>query len=190
MINELLDLAKIEAGKAEVRFDGVSVSDLCQTLVALMKPLADKKQQTMNLELPPDIPIVNTDAGKLQQVLYNLLSNAVKFTPAGGAITVSAAREVIQRNGRDIEDVSISVADSGPGIPESEQQRIFEKFYQSDRSLTRESSGTGLGLAIARELTNLLLGRLTLKSEPGHGATFTITLPVNPPVETQTPAKA
>jgi len=174
MINDLLDLAKIEAGKADVRFDRVSVTDTCRTLLALMNPLAAKKQLDLRAELADDVPIIKTDAGKLQQILYNLLSNAVKFTPPGGTVTLSAG--VCGRDGR---EVFVSVADTGPGIDEAEQKHVFEKFYQADRALTKQTPGTGLGLAIARELTGLLGGTLSLKSSPGHGASFTVVLPVD-----------
>ncbi len=177
MINDLLDLAKIEAGRAEVRFDKVAVTDTCQTLIALMRPLAEKKQIALREEDDPGLPLVHTDGGKLQQILYNLLSNAVKFTPAGGEVTLIARREGTANSGT--RRVAISVRDTGPGIPEADQQHIFEKFYQVDRTLTRASAGTGLGLAIAKELTGLLGGQLRLKSSPGHGAEFTLTLPVD-----------
>ena len=124
------------------------------------------------------MPIVVTDAGKFQQILYNLLSNAVKFTPAGGKVTLSARPGPAAPLGAGDDEVVVSVADSGPGIAEVDQQHIFEKFYQADRSLTKESSGTGLGLAIAKELASLLGGRLTLKSSPGHGAVFSVIIPV------------
>lgn len=181
MINDLLDMAKIEAGRAEVRFDKVSVTDTCQTLLALMKPLADKKQLQLRGELAPDVPIVVTDGGKLQQILYNLLSNAIKFTPAGGEVGLRTAVEPASGDGPRSEEVSVAVWDSGPGIAEADQPRIFEKFYQGDATLTKESYGTGLGLAISKDLTALLGGRLTLKSAPGHGATFTLLLPLEPP---------
>ena len=173
MINDLLDLAKIEGGKTTVRLDKVSVSGTCQTLVTLIQPLADQKQLSVRLDLAEDLPIITTDGGKLQQILYNLLSNAVKFTPANGGITVTAGLHKPQI-------VSIVVADTGPGISEAEQNRIFEKFYQADSTLAKQSTGTGLGLAIAKELANLLGGRLTVASSPGAGATFTLTLPVDP----------
>ena len=180
LINDILDLARIEAGKAQVRFDKVSVTDTCQTMLALMKPLADKKQLTMQAELAKDVPIVTTDGGKLQQILYNLISNAIKFTPAGGLVVLSAYSD-----GDAAGEVKISVSDNGPGIAEADQQHIFEKFHRLDQSLTRESSGTGLGLAISRELTNLIGARLTLKSDPGHGATFTLILPSEPKLLSQ-----
>ena len=179
LINDILDLARIEAGKVQVRWDKVSLIDTCQTLLALMTPLADKKQLRVDAHLPEDLPIVATDVGKCQQILYNLLSNAIKFTPAGGSVVLSAVVEPDPQGGAG--EVAVSVADTGPGIAEADQQRIFEKFYQSDRSLTKESAGAGLGLSIAKELAVLLGGRLTLKSSPGQGAVFTLHLPIAPP---------
>ena len=183
MINDLLDLAKIEAGKAEVRLDRVSVVDTCQSLVTLMRPQADKKDLDLELTLEPHVPVVRTDAGKLQQILYNLLSNAVKFTPAGGKVTVSARTEDAHRDGTEARDVAVTVSDTGPGLSEADKQNIFDKFYQAGQTLTKESQGTGLGLAIAKELVGLLGGRLTVESEPGHGASFTVHLPVEGPPE-------
>jgi len=180
MINDLLGLAKIEAGKALVRFDHVSVTDTCRTLVALTKPMADKKELIVRAELADDVPIINTDGGKMQQVLYNLLSNAIKFTPAGGEVTVSAGVKA-NGDGEGVEWVWVTVADTGPGISEADQKHIFDKFYQADRTLTKESQGAGLGLAIAKELTILLGGQISMASSPGHGAAFTVTLPVEPP---------
>ena len=181
MINDLLDLARIEAGRAVARFDKVSLTDTCQTLLTLMTPLAEQKKLALRSQLAQNVPLATTDAGKLQQILYNLLSNAIKFTPPAGAVTLTTSLTESQRGGQTIPEVAIAVADTGPGIPESEQQRIFDKFYQSDRSLTKETPGAGLGLSIAKELTNLLGGRMTLQSQPGHGATFTVFLPIEPP---------
>lgn len=178
MINDMLDLAKIEAGRADVRFDKVSVTDTCQTLLALMQPQADKKNIELAGEIDDQLPMVKTDGGKLQQILYNLLSNAIKFTPAGGTVTLQA--ETIPEPQGLPQQIRISVADSGPGIPEADQPHIFEKFYQVDATLTKETTGTGLGLAISKELTSLLRGKLSLKSEPGQGATFILTLPIEP----------
>ena len=174
MINDMLDLAKIEAGKAVVRFDKVSVLDICNTLLTLMQPIADKKHIQLIKDYSDDIPIIKTDAGKLQQILFNLLSNAVKFTPAEGQVTLTA--NFIENRSA----IQLSVTDTGPGISDIDQARIFEKFYQVDPTLTKEVSGTGLGLAISKELTALLHGKLNLKSATGEGSTFTITLPIEP----------
>ncbi|MFP4354904.1 MAG: ATP-binding protein [Phycisphaerae bacterium] len=177
IINDLLDLAKIEAGRATINLDKVAISDTCQTLLDLMKPQADQKQIRLIGQIDPDLPILNTDGGKIQQILYNLLSNAIKFTTVGGQVELSA--KFSRRGETDPGQVVISVADTGPGIAEADQQRIFDKFYQLDKPLTKQSAGTGLGLAISRELSNLLGGRLTVKSKPGQGATFTFALPVD-----------
>ncbi len=176
MINDLLDLARIEAGKATVHVDHVSVTDTCQTLVALTRPLADKKELIFEAELDAETPIIDTDGGKLQQILYNLLSNAIKFTPAGGSVSVVSA-PVRTSDGR-IDGVVLSVIDTGPGISEADQAHIFDKFFQSDSALTKEVQGTGLGLAIASELTTLLGGTIRVSSEPGNGAIFTVKLPM------------
>ena len=177
MINDLLDIAKIEAGRAEVRFERTSVSDICRTLLALMAPVADKKQISIEASVADGLPMVVTDAGKLQQILFNLLSNAMKFTPIGGTVSLIACSDAAHSGGEAAPGVVVSVSDTGPGIPEAEQSRIFEKFYQVEASLTKEASGTGLGLAIAKELSGLICGRLVCKSTPGHGAEFTIFLP-------------
>jgi len=181
MINDLLDLAKIEAGRAQVNFDKLSLLDTCQTLAALMTPLADNKEITFTSELPDQLPIIVSDAGKLQQVLYNLLSNAIKFTPVGGRVTLSAGLVNGQADEPGKRKVYVAVADNGPGIAPADQQHIFEKFYQLDKTLTKSASGTGLGLAISKELTALLGGQLVLDSEPGHGSTFKLILPMAPP---------
>lgn len=178
MINDLLDLAKIEAGKADVRFDKVSPKALCKDLIALIRPLADKKSITIEALIDDLLPIIVTDGGKLQQILFNLLSNAVKFTPNEGHVILTAQRENPDQ-GDEIRGIVLSVADTGPGIPQAEQSRIFEKFYRSEATLTKEASGTGLGLAISRELATLLGGRIQLKSSPGHGAEFIVYLPMD-----------
>src|SRR5205085_8245443 len=119
----------------------------------------------------PGVPILHTDPGKLQQVLYNFLSNAIKFSPAGARVDLTASRE-----GED--HVRITVADEGPGIPADKQQLIFEKFRQIDASVTRAHSGTGLGLAISKELTTLMGGSIGVRSTVGAGASFWIVLPL------------
>ena len=175
IINDLLDLARIEAGKTRLSVTQASVADVCETLFSLVGPLGAKKNLKLTLDVQPDLPVLNTDAGKVQQILYNLLSNAIKFTPAGGAVTLSA------RKAEPPLAVSVSVADTGPGISEADQAVIFEKFQQLDASVTREHGGAGLGLAIAKELTDLLGGKLSLQSQPGQGATFTLQLPAEIP---------
>ncbi|RMF86095.1 MAG: HAMP domain-containing protein [Planctomycetota bacterium] len=174
IINDLLDLAKIEAGKVELRLEPVRVSELCDTLIDFTRPMADAKKLWISYDGEEDLPMLITDRGRLRQVLFNLLSNAIKFSPEHGRIRLRA-----RRDGAD--GVAISVQDEGPGIRPEDQETIFEKFRQADQSATREHEGTGLGLAIARELTTLLGGEIGVESEPGHGATFWVRLPLATP---------
>jgi len=170
LINDLLDLAKIEAGRMEVRSEPLSLNDLFEGLSSILKPLMEPKNLSIVTTASPDVPILQTDPAKLQQVLYNFLSNAIKFSPPDGKIELSATRD-----GDD--HVKISVSDQGPGIEVSKHEIIFEKFRQIDGSVTREHSGTGLGLAISKELTTLLGGTIGVQSEIGKGATFWVTIP-------------
>ena len=171
LINDLLDLAKIEAGRMEVRSAPLSLGDLFEGLAGILKPLSEKKDVTIDATVAGDVPILQTDAAKLQQVLYNFLSNAIKFSPRGGTIELRAERE-----GADY--VRISVSDRGPGIDPEKQGIIFEKFRQIDGSVTREHGGTGLGLAISKELTALLGGSIGVRSKVGEGSAFWLVLPV------------
>jgi two-component system sensor histidine kinase BarA len=175
MINELLDMAKIEAGRMEVNIEPTSVGDLIEGLVGIMRPQAQSKAIEMRTVIAQRLPVIETDAGKLQQILYNFLSNAIKFTPGRGTVTISADRVTRQDNSL---GVRISVADTGPGIPYDMQDVIFEKFRQIDASHTREHAGTGLGLAICRELAQMLNATVSFVSEPGRGATFFVDLPL------------
>jgi two-component system sensor histidine kinase BarA len=174
MINELLDMAKIEAGRMEVAIGPASIADLCEGLQAIMRPLALQKRIDVQVRVPADLPRVETDAGKLQQILYNFLSNAIKFSPEDGVIIVNA--EPVKREGQH-DAVRVSVSDHGPGIPADMQDTIFEKFRQVDASHTRRAGGTGLGLAICRELAELLGSTVGLVSEPGRGSTFWVEVP-------------
>jgi len=179
MINDILDLAKIESGKMEVRSEDFSLRDVCEGLTALARPIAERKNINLVCRLEEAIPLLRQDAGKLRQVLYNLLSNAIKFTPEGGRVTLSARVE-----GR---FAVIEVEDTGVGIAEEDRDKIFEKFRQAggqgagDGVLTREHQGTGLGLSIVRELTKLLGGDVLLRSQPGQGSVFTVRLPLQLP---------
>ncbi|MBC7783574.1 MAG: HAMP domain-containing protein [Burkholderiales bacterium] len=172
LINDLLDLAKIEAGKMEIRVQPIVLADLFEGLVNLLRPLCEQRKLTIAQSTEPGVPIIQTDGARLQQVLYNFLSNALKFSPESSTVRLTATKA---DNGR----VRISVIDLGPGIAPDMQQVIFEKFRQADQSHTRQHGGTGLGLAIARELTGLLGGTIGVESEVGRGATFWCELPVS-----------
>ncbi len=176
MINDILDLAKIESGKMEVRSEDFSIRDVCEGLTNLSRPIAERKNITLECRIDEAIPLLRQDPGKLRQIIYNLLSNAIKFTPEGGRVTLRARAE-----GR---FMVIEVQDTGIGIAEEDRETIFEKFRQAklpgqaDNVLTREYHGTGLGLSIVRELTKLLGGDVSLESQAGQGSTFTVRIPL------------
>jgi two-component system sensor histidine kinase BarA len=176
MINDLLDLAKTQAGKMELHIEQVSLQQLCEALTSSFSLLTKKKRIKVKTEIAADIPVLTTDAGKVQQILYNFLSNAVKFTPARGRIEIRA-------NMLDERTVRIAVSDTGCGIAPEDQEKIFEKFRQIDGSLTRESSGSGLGLTISKELATMLAGNIGLESEPEKGSIFWLDIPVMLTVE-------
>ena len=167
MINDILDLAKIESGKMEVRSEDFSIRDVCEGLTNLCRPVAERKNITLECRLDEAIPLLRQDPGKMRQILYNLLSNAIKFTPEGGRVTLRA-----RADGR---FVVIEVQDTGIGIADEDRDTIFEKFRQAkvpgqgENVLTREHQGTGLGLSIVRELTKLLGGEVQLDSQAGPG---------------------
>ncbi|WP_092050698.1 sensor histidine kinase [Planctomicrobium piriforme] len=175
LINDILDLAKIEAGRMELNIVDFSMEDLVDRLTSAMRPLAEKKNIDLQWQVSDEVPIIVQDLGKLQQILYNLLSNAIKFTPDGGRVWVEV-RPAPQ------EMFDTIVADSGIGIPLEDQAVIFEKFRQGRNqrgqdALTREYEGTGLGLSIVKELSKLLGGEVLLESEFGKGSTFIVRLP-------------
>ena len=178
LINDILDLAKMEAGKMELHPSEFAVADLIERMTGAMAPLAEKKNIELTSHVDPNLPIVNQDAGKLQQVLYNLLSNAVKFTPDGGRVRVLALPH-------DHDKMDLVVADTGIGIPLEDQTVVFQKFRQGralpgqeEGAMTREFEGTGLGLSIVKELSRLLGGEVILESEFGKGSTFTVRVPL------------
>lgn len=171
MINDLLDLAKTEAGKMELHIEKTSIPQLCKTVVGSFAALTKKKKIKVKLTTENKIPELMTDAGKVQQILYNFLSNAVKFTAERGRIEIRA-------NMLDDQTVRIAVADTGCGIAEPDKEKIFEKFRQADGSITRESAGSGLGLAISKELATMLAGTIGMESEAGKGSTFWLDIPI------------
>ncbi len=171
MINDLLDLAKIESGRVQVRCERVSPADLAEVAVHMVRPMLGEKELALEIEVDPTTPVMTTDATKVQQILYNLLSNAIKFTDEGEVrLEVEPAED-----GR----VVFAVSDTGVGIAREQQLRIFERFTQLDSSYTRRYRGTGLGLSIVKDLTALLGGDVSVASEPGAGSTFTVVLPAD-----------
>ena len=169
LINDILDLAKIEAGKMDVRVEEIAIPDLCESLTTMLRPQAEKKNLDVKCQYESALPLIRQDAAKLRQILLNLLSNAIKFTPEGGRIIIKAAAVG--------DSIVLDVTDTGVGIAPEDQESIFEKFRQAGNPLTREHEGTGLGLSIVRELCKLLGGDVELKSDLGRGSTFTVRLP-------------
>jgi signal transduction histidine kinase len=169
LINDVLDLSKIEAGQLTLTLAEYSMKEVIEAVLAAAEPLAAEKRLKLVVDLPPDLPTGRADQRRLAQVLLNLVGNAIKFTDEGHvALRVGAAAGVF----------AIAVSDTGPGIPEADHERIFEEFQQADTSRTRPKGGTGLGLAIARRIVTMHGGRIWVESTPGAGATFRITMPV------------
>ncbi|MEA2638490.1 MAG: hypothetical protein QOE18_1547 [Chloroflexota bacterium] len=167
LINDILDLSKIEAGRMELQVSDVTLSDVIESSVALMRERATRNGISLQLDVDPGTGVVEADERKLKQVLFNLLTNALKFTDRGGHVDVIARAEA--------DEVVISVRDDGTGIAIADQTRIFEEFEQAGGSHAQE--GTGLGLALSRRIVELHGGRLWVESAPGKGSTFTFTLP-------------
>jgi PAS domain S-box-containing protein len=174
LINDILDLSKIEAGRLQLAIESVPVQTAFADVIDTIRPLADKKSQTLVQHILLDLS-VRADSVRFKQVLMNLLGNAIKFTPDGGKIELSA-----QQLG---DVVRVEVRDSGPGIPPEEQQRIFEAFYRLGQT-GNATEGTGLGLAITRRLVELHGGHLGIESQLGSGSCFYFTLPIVPTLET------
>jgi signal transduction histidine kinase len=169
LINDVLDLAKIEAGQLTLSLADYSLKDIVDGVIIALEPLAVEKRLAFKAEVPADLPTGRGDERRISQVLLNLVGNAIKFTDEGEvAITASAA------NG----SFTIAVCDSGPGINPSDQARIFEEFQQADSSSTRRKGGTGLGLSIAKRIVEMHKGRIWVKSALGEGSTFFFSLPV------------
>ncbi len=181
LINDILDLSKVEAGKVEVQWENVSLSKLLTSIEQKFSPIANDKKVTFNLTIANDIPdILVTDSQRIKQIINNLLSNALKFTSEGEVKLIVQYPTELPANIEELglnKAIAISVTDTGIGIPKDKQQSIFEAFQQADGSTSRRYGGTGLGLSISRQLSRLLGGELTLISETNKGSTFTLYLP-------------
>ncbi len=169
LTDDLLKLAQIEAGHMQRETEPVSVKDVVDPCMEVMRIKADQKGLLLEAEYGSDLPMLMGDARSFQEILQNLLDNAVRYTPRGGRIRVKAAVEE--------SEVVLSVADTGIGIPKAEQDRIFERFYRADAARSRESGGTGLGLSIVKHLVEAHGGRIRIDSEVGQGSTFFVYLP-------------
>jgi len=193
LIDQILDLSKIEAGRMEVERRPVPLGEIRTYLEQHYGPIARQKKLRFSVEIAPDVPpLVTTDAQRLQQILKNLLSNAFKFTETGEVkLRISLERDPSRFQSQTLlhapAAIAFAVTDTGIGIPPEKQQLVFEAFQQADASTSRLYGGTGLGLTISRELARLLGGELHLRSEPGVGSTFTLYLPLTQTEETPRP---
>ena len=169
LINDVLDLSKIEAGQLQLELSDYSVCDIAQTVHSTLQPLAADKKLSFKVEVPDRLPAGHGDARRLTQVLINLVGNAIKFTDAGEVAIKAEAN-----NGA----FYVSVHDTGPGISVADQGKLFREFQQADNAITKKKGGTGLGLAISKRIIELHGGRIWVESEPGRGSTFAFTLPV------------
>jgi signal transduction histidine kinase/FixJ family two-component response regulator len=172
LINDVLDLSKIEAGKMALHLETFELSPMVEQIVATLQPAAAKNDNSLNMYLSDDLGAMRSDLTKVRQILCNLLSNACKFTDGG---TVSITAERVQQEGRDW--ICFQVADTGIGITSQQQDNLFKEFAQADTSISRKYGGTGLGLAITYRFIHLMKGRISVESESGHGSTFTVYLP-------------
>jgi signal transduction histidine kinase/ActR/RegA family two-component response regulator len=194
LINDILDLSKVEAGKMDVSPTRIALVQLVDYVEATFRPLTAEKGLDFSVRVSPELPAtLHTDEQRLLQVLRNLLSNAVKFTdtgavelvirPAGGDVPMAIREQLLEAGSlrdADAEMIAFSVADTGIGIPASKMRVIFEAFKQADGTTSRKYGGTGLGLSISREIARLLGGEIHAQSEPGRGSTFTLYLPLHP----------
>ncbi|MFW6050322.1 MAG: ATP-binding protein [Myxococcota bacterium] len=188
LISSLLDLSKLEQGNLPLRFERLDVRALLQSVAATLQPNAQKAGVEVHVEVPDDLPTVEGDPVRIQQVLQNLADNAVKFTETGGRVVLSAhAREIEESGGggglgaalmaTPRPAVAFTVRDTGMGIPRHERERIFDAFYQVDGSTTRQHGGAGLGLSIVRRLVEAHGGTISVESAVGEGTTFTVVIP-------------
>jgi signal transduction histidine kinase len=171
LINTVLDIAKIESGQFSLNLGEYALENVVETVCAATESLAEAKKLALKAEVARRLPVGLGDEQRLTQVLLNLVGNAIKFTDAG-EVRISAAAKDGQ--------FAVSVTDTGPGIPQDEQARIFEQFHQVDSSNTKAKGGTGLGLAIAKEIVEMHGGRIWVESTLGKGATFQLELPIRP----------
>jgi signal transduction histidine kinase len=188
IINDLLDISKIEAGKVELNLQPVSIRDLCEQCLKMIQPGAEKKQLSLSIDLDPHLDWVPLDERRVRQMIINLLSNAVKFTPEGGKVKLSGKLVLGEQLAKEVRPdhspinsstpyLCLEVADSGIGIPEDRWHLLFRPFQQADSSHTRKHEGTGLGLALTKRLAELHGGTISFQSTPGKGSTFRIWLP-------------
>jgi len=179
ILNDLLNLSKIESGKIELKFENVALEEIIESAASSLRLHADVKAIRIEVEIPKPLPEVYGDKEQIEQVLTNLVGNAVKFTPDGGRILISALP--LSQDQKDVHGdvIAVSVKDSGIGIPPEHLNAVFNKFHQVEGSIDRSGGGTGLGLTITKGLVEAHRGKIWVESEVGKGSTFTFTLPVS-----------
>ncbi len=170
LINDVLDLSKIEAGQLTLSLTDYSIKDMVYNVFGVVESLAKNKSLALNVDMPAQLPNAHGDERRLTQVLLNLVGNALKFTDEGGVTIKTVAAH---------DSFTVAVVDTGPGIAPADQAKIFEEFQQADSSTTKQKGGTGLGLAIAKQIVEMHGGRLWVESELGKGSTFQFSLPIN-----------
>jgi signal transduction histidine kinase len=179
LINDILDLSKIEAGKMELRTDDFDLRDTIAAVERVMKGFAAEARVSITASIDASVPMVRLDEGRLKQILFNLLSNAVKFSPDGGPVTIGVTSLPRLTSPLAVDSVRIDVADRGIGIAPDELQRIFDEFYQTEEGRRARRGGTGLGLSLTRNFVELHHGRIEVQSVAGEGSCFTLYLPVD-----------
>ncbi len=170
MVAEVIELSRIETGKIKLKLEPVDLNLLAEEVIARLGPQADRQQVSLSAELASDLPSVQADKERIQQVIVNIVHNAIKFTPPGGKVVVSTKL--------DDQSVVTRVSDTGIGISKEDLPHIFERFFKADKS--RSTSGTGLGLAIAKHIVQTHGGSVWIQSEQGKGSTFGFNLPLRP----------
>jgi hypothetical protein len=170
LINDVLDLSKVEAGKMELSLTNIALAMVIEWLRSAMMPILAQRKQSLDVELEPGLPLVYVDEAKLRQVFFNLVSNSAKFTPDGGNLKIEALRKG--------DWCQVSVSDNGIGIKKEDQEQLFEPFYQVNNSIVGEKKGTGLGLALVKEIVEMHGGQIWVESEYGSGSRFIFTLPL------------
>jgi signal transduction histidine kinase len=170
LINEVLDLTKVEAGKVELRREDIALAEVVESVTSAMTAVLSQRKQSLDVSLDDGLPLVQADEARLRQVFFNLLSNASKFTPDGGRLRIEASAN----DGW----CQVSVSDNGIGIKEEDLRQIFEPFYQADNLETRERRGTGLGLTLVKEIVEMHGGQISVESKYGKGSSFIFTLPL------------
>ncbi|MER3423745.1 MAG: hypothetical protein C4293_11470 [Nitrospiraceae bacterium] len=178
ILQDLLQLSQIESGEILFKREPIQLKAVVERTLALIKPMADKKGHSVTTMIPDDLPPALGDEERLAQVFTNLLDNAVKYTPQQGSIHIEARSVPVHTSDRaDLAKVELSVSDNGPGIPESDRPRVFERFYRVDKARSRELGGTGLGLAIVKHIVEGFGGQVWVEENRPSGSRFVVRLP-------------